>query len=91
MGTSSPTQASTGALKLPEDEQEILQADVLDFDGPFSWDEDKLGIKISWAASSSKVQASPQTGNDSEKLEEKSPEKGGVEGFWSWLDEEVLR
>lgn len=88
--TSSQTQASSGGIKLPEDEQEILQTDVLDFDGPFSWDEDKLGVKISWATSTSKRLSIPASRTDQEKVEEKSSEDQGVEGFWNWLDQEVL-
>jgi hypothetical protein len=88
--SSGQTQVSSGGIKLPEDEQEILQTDVLDFDGPFSWDEDKLGVKISWATSTSKAPSIATSSADQEKVEEKSSGGQGVEGFWSWLDQEVL-
>lgn len=86
--SSTHAQAATGGVTLPEDEQEILQTDVLDFDGPFSWDEDKLGCKISWATSTSKGQTAASA--DKEKTDEKASSDSGVEGFWNWLDEEVL-
>lgn len=88
--TSNQVQASSGGIKLPEDEQEILQTDVLDFDGPFSWGEDKLGVKISWATSTSKVQPASNASAEKEKSDEKASSDDGVEGFWKWVDREVL-
>lgn len=87
--SSTHAQSAVGGIQLPEDEQEILQSDVLDFDGPFSWDEDKLGVRISWATSTSKAIAPSVATPEKEKVDEKSVDQG-VEGFWSWLDEQVL-
>jgi signal recognition particle receptor subunit beta len=78
--------SSVGGVKLPEDEQEILQSDVLDFDGPFTWDEEKLGINISWAISSAKETEKPtMNGEDAAQSD-----TDGTSGFRGWLQEKVL-
>lgn len=99
--SSSSSQAGTassnasGGITLPEDEQEILQTDVLDFEGPFSWDEDKLGIRISWATSSSKSAPSISEKVVSEKGDvaaEKSDsisDEAGIGGLLAWLNNEL--
>jgi|ERR1712093_248365 len=83
---SAAEKASSGSIVLPQDEQEILQSDVLDFDGPFSWDEDKLGISVAWTTSSSQP-AKRVPGSADELTSEKEQE--GLKGFWDWVDSRV--
>lgn len=85
--TPSDSIAATG-ITLPQDEQEILQSDVLDFDGPFSWDEDKLGINVSWATSSSRPATSPAA--TKEDIVSGKQEEEGLRGFWEWVDTQIL-
>ena len=83
----------SGGIELPEDEQEILQSDVLEYDGAFSWDEDKLGISISWATSSSKPPVLIGKKDDSKEkqdLDLGDDMDAGTTGFWQWVDEKVL-
>lgn len=86
-----PKAAPAGGISLPEDEQEILQSDVLDYEGPFSWEMDKLGIPVSWATSSSKY-TPPSAGEKSDELAEKAAleQDEGTQGFWDWVDQRVL-
>lgn len=77
--------APKSSVKLPEDEQEILQSDVLDFDGPFAWDQ--LGLSIDWTTSSSKS-ALEKAESTAEK--DFPQEDAGTAGFWDWVDRKVL-
>lgn len=50
---SNPVTSRPGGASLPSDESELLAGDDLAFDGTWNWD--KLGLDISWAAGSSRA------------------------------------
>lgn len=85
-GRTKVASAASGSVRLPEDEQEILQSDVLDFDGPFAWEQ--LGMSIEWATSTSKNASDKKEGALSEKSTPQ--EDAGTAGFWHWIDQKVL-
>lgn len=80
--------APRGSLKLPEDEQEILQSDVLDFDGPFAWGQ--LGLSIDWATSSSKTSTAEKVESLSASEKLPSLDDAGITAFWDWVERKVL-
>lgn len=93
--TASKLAAAGPASKLPEDEQEILQSDVLSFEGPFSWEEQRIGVSITWAVGSAKVtEASgvvdkPKVDPSLMLEKPQTDQDEGVSGFWAWLRERV--
>ncbi|KAL7007334.1 hypothetical protein EMMF5_003173 [Cystobasidiomycetes sp. EMM_F5] len=74
-------------INLPSDEQEILQSDVLDFEGPFSWEEASLGVSVRWASASAKGSASPTLSEalpETDKTDLKP--NGDTDGLYEWID-----
>ena len=89
LSRSSTSRVAIGGFKLPDDEQEILQSDVLNYDGSFSWEDKKLGISISWTTASCKRLAMASEGSIKEKQSTSltENEEDGTAGFYSWVRE----
>ena len=82
--------AAGPASKLPEDEQEILQSDVLGFEGPFSWEEQRIGVSIAWATGSAKLTEASGVVDRSLMLEKPQTDADeGVARFWAWVRDSV--
>lgn len=89
MTSSSSPRPVTNGVSLPQDEQEVLQSDVLNFDGAFDWTEDKLGMVIEFGTSGSGDNLQSSDAKSDHDIAEKAGSEAPRSSLLSWVDGKI--